>query len=235
LLRSSQADGLVAAIDAVDQMLANVAKAQALAVLEEINKELTIFAYRHGSLKRGQRSIYGRLIAALRDRHPRTVWAATRRRGGFWNFDVYQHLGDGAAFEAKRRCDAAVQGLREIIENKLADPDMASAHAFLGQLLDDVSAWEADFIEAARHHTVSIYHPDLSGAQGLWDECERKYGTGLPDYRGEVATAVETWFQHEEDLAERVERRIQGAWRSAFMQPLRKAAGEVLTEESKAA
>jgi transcriptional regulator with XRE-family HTH domain len=230
--RASQSTGLKTAILAVDQMLANVAKAQTLAVFEAVNHELTIFADLNKALKRTQAPVWGRLINALSARHPRTVWAATRRKGNFWNFSAYQHLGDGAAAEAKRRSAPALDGLRAIINNKLADPELASAHGFLGQLLDDLGAWEADFVEAARHHAISIYKPKLTSAQELWDACEEKYGIGLSDYRGAVAAEVQAWLQDEVDLAEKVERRIQKAWRTAFIQPLRKTAGEIVSEDA---
>ncbi len=230
-LRAAQAAGLGTAIEAVDQMLANVARAQALAVVEEINNELRIFAGRHRALRPSQVAVYSRLINALRDRHPRTVWASTRRKGQFWNFDVYQHLGDGAAAEAKRRAAPVVQGLREIIENKLANAELSSAHGFLGQLLEYQSAWETDFVAAARHHATSIYRPSLSAAEALWDGCEDKYGRGLTDYRSDVARAVETWFRADDDLAESVERHIQRAWQTAFVEPLLVAAGGTTHEE----
>lgn len=232
--REAQAAALRTAVLAVDQMLANVAKAQALAVLDSVNKELSIFADLNRSLKRDDKPVYGRLVDALRQRHPRTVWAATRRNGTFWNFNVYQHLGDGAAARAKFRSAPALDGLRAIINNKLADEESATAHGFLGQLLDDLGAWEADFVEAARHHAISVFRPYLSKADELWDGCEEKYGIGLSDYRGDVAQAVQDWFYDNGNLADKVERRIQRAWRTSILKPLRESAGEVIAEEDAA-
>src|SRR5262245_8188058 len=96
-LRAVQANNARQTIIAIDQMLQNVQLAQALATQAAINNELTIFAERHRELKESRKALHGRLLDAVRNRHPRTIWAATRRSGSFWNFDVYQHLGDGAA------------------------------------------------------------------------------------------------------------------------------------------
>lgn len=48
---------------------------------------------------------------------------------------------DGSA-PLDKRSTPALEGLREIIKNKLADRKFESAHGFLEQLLDDASAWE---------------------------------------------------------------------------------------------
>lgn len=224
-MREAQAHSARQTISAIDQMLRNVEQAQALAALTTINAELKIFAERHEKLKDSRRAMHGRLIEAVRNSHPRTVWAATRRAGSFWNFDVYQHLGDGAAADAKRRANQPIAGLREIIANKLADPTFAAANGFLGQILDDVDRWEADFVRAARHHAVAVFKPQLVVASDLWGNCENKYGQGLA-YKEEVATALSDWFDEHEDLQIEIDRRIQGAWNSSVSNPLRTAAGE---------
>ncbi len=223
-LRGAQAGAARQTIDAVDQMLRNVEKAQALAALAAIGNELTIFADRHARLREARRPVHNRLLEAIRTRHPRTVWATTRRAGTFWNFDAYQHLGDGASAEAKRRAGQVIAGLREIIANKLADPEMESAHGFLGQLLDDIDRWESDFVRAARHHAVSVFKPVLADAADLWGRCEGMYGVRAP-YRVAVADEIGAWFEAREELQDEIDRRVQRGWRTSVLEPLRTAAG----------
>jgi hypothetical protein len=171
-LRATQRANAQSTITAIEQMFDNVKKAQALATLDQINDDLRIFADTHSRLKPSSRSIQTRLLNSVRTTHPRTVWASTRRGGEFWNFDVFQHLGDGAAAEAKRRSSSPIDGLRELIQNRLSNKKFETAHAFLGQILDDVSGWEADFVNAARHHAVAVFKPHLSAAQQLWADTE---------------------------------------------------------------
>jgi transcriptional regulator with XRE-family HTH domain len=223
-LRVAQIGHAKATISAIDQMLDNVEKAQALATLEAVNEELRIFSQRHANLTANLRPVQNRLLNAVRALHARTVWASTRRGGEFWNFDVYQHLGDGAAAEAKRVCGPVVNGLREIIKNKLVDSRFETAHGFLGQLLDDVRAWESDFVTAARHHALAVYKPRLSTARALWTKTEDKYGQGL-NYREEVAVDLEAWFEENEELQEELQRFIRRAWRTSVLKPLRNASG----------
>jgi transcriptional regulator with XRE-family HTH domain len=232
-LRTAQSAHARATISAVDQMLNNVEKAQALATLNTINEDLRIFAQTNARLKPSPRPVQSRLLNAVRSLHPRTVWAATRRGGEFWNFDVYQHLGDGAAAEAKRRCASPIDGLRELIKNRLANRKYEAAHAFLGQLLDDVSAWESDFVKAARHHAVASFKPKLSVARELWSLTEGKYGKGL-NYREEVAAVLEQWFDENDELQEALEQQIRRAWRASVLQPLQDATGNATALEDAA-
>ena len=225
-LRAARCNSARATIRTVDEMLRNVKEAEALATLDGINNELRIFANRHKSMKRDAKPTCQRLLRAIRILHPRSVWAATRRAGSFWNFDVYQYLGDGASADAKRRCGPAIDGLREIIRNRLADESFASAHSFLDQLLEDVDAWETDFVKAARHHAVTIYKPALSSAEDVWDDCEDLYGRGIPGYRDAVASKLDSWFDDHTELQDEVERRVRRAWRTSVLKPLRAAAGD---------
>jgi hypothetical protein len=223
-LRATQRANAASTITAIEQMLDNVKKAQSLATLNAINEDLKIFGVSHSRLNPSTRPIQTRLLNSVRSAHPRTVWASTRRGGEFWNFDVFQHLGDGAAAEAKRRCSAPVNGLRELIANRLANEKFETAHAFLGQILDDVSGWEADFVNAARHHAVAVFKPHLSSAHRLWSNTEGKYGRGL-NFRDEVASALEEWFEEHDGLQEAYEQQIRRAWRASVLQRLRDAAG----------
>ena len=223
-VRKVQADNIVATAQAVDEMLANVERSQALATLQQINRELLIFAERHQKLARSRAPAHARLLDAISNRHARTVWAATRRAGSFWNFDVYESLGDGAAAEAMRRSTPAISGLREILENWIANPEFASARGFLSQVLESLSTWEADFVKAARHHAIAVYKPELSAADDLWQECDNTYGQGW-NFRDIVVKKLSEWFDGHESLQDELERRTRRSWSNSFLKPLSNAAG----------
>lgn len=229
--RTTQCANARATIHAVDQMLENVEVAEALATLENANKDLQIFADRHNSLTKNPLPAHNRLLNAIRTRHPSTVWAATRRAGSFWNFDVYQHLGDGASADAKRRCRPALDGLREIIKNKLEDPTHQSVHSFLDQILDDIATWESEFVRAARHYAVTIYKPMLSSSKKIWADCEDKYGRGIDGYREEIASLLESWFEDHSELQDKLDGFVNRAWKVTVIKPLRAAAGSTYPQK----
>ena len=224
-LREAQCSHARTTIRAIDQMLKNVEEAEVLATLESVNNELQIFANSHESLKKRFEPVHLWLLRALRHQHPRTVWAATRRAGSFWNFNVYQHLGDGASADAKRRCDQGIVGLRKIVENKLNNPDFESAHSFLKEILDDVDAWESDFLKAARHHAVTIYRPALSSDKKLWNDCEAMYGSGITGYKVEVASKLKSWFNEQSEFQDKIDRLVERAWKKTVIEPLQIAVG----------
>lgn len=223
-VRQAQGANVLATVAAVEQMLANVKRAQALAALKQINDELLIFVGRHQKLAKSKSPAHSRLLDAIANRHARTVWAAARRGGSFWNFDVYESLGDGAAAEAMRRGSPAIAGLREIIENWIANPEFSSAGGFLSQLLESLSTWEADFVKAARHHAIAVYKPELSEADDLWQECDGVYGQGM-NFRDIVVNKLSDWFDEYDHLQDEVERRTKRAWANSFLKPLSSAAG----------
>jgi hypothetical protein len=132
-----------------------------------------------------------------------------------------------------RRGTQAMSGLREIIENWIENEEFASAKRFLSQIIESLSTWEADFVSAARHHTVAVYKPKLSNADDLWNECDAIYGQGRP-FRDIVIRKLSEWFAEHDDLEAKVERRTRQAWVSSFLNPLSKAAGASLKEDASA-
>lgn len=232
-VRNAQADAARATIAAVDQMLANRQEAQAIAAMQAVGGNLKRFADRHQTLRGARRPAYERLIGAVTTLHPRTVWAATRRAGRFWNFDVFQYLGDGAAAEAKILSSDVTGGLTAIIESDQSNPELASAHGFLMEILANSAQWEADFVNAARHHAAAVYHEPLGRAQNLWDHCEAAYGTSTGGYRDTVAAALRSWFEENAELREELDRRVARAWETSVIAPIRRAVG--LTDDAKTA
>lgn len=225
-VRRNQSEAARATISAIDELLSNREEAQALAAMQKVGANLARFAERHSSLRGARRAAHERLLGAIRTLHARSVWAATRRAGRFWNFDVFQYIGDGAAAEAKVRSTEVLAGLTAVIEADCDDPELASAHSFMKQVLANAASWEADFVDAARHHAIAVYQVPLGRAQELWDECEAPYGTGAGNYRSSVADHLRQWFEENVELRETLDRRVNRAWETSFVEPLRKAGGE---------
>lgn len=224
-VRRGQAEAARSTIAAINEMLSNREEAQALAAIQKVGESLVRFSDRNSSLRGARRPAHERLLTAVRTLHARTVWAATRRAGRFWNFDVFQYIGDGAAAEAKVRSAEVLAGLTAVIEAGCDDPELASAHSFLTQVLADAATWEADFVNAARHHAVAVYQGPLGKANELWDQCEAPYGTGAGSYRDGVADRLRDWFEENVELREELERRVGRAWETSFIDQLRKAGG----------
>lgn len=225
-VREAQAKAAMATIAAVGQMIDNRAEATAQAALLTVSGNLDRFAGRNAVLRGARRHAHERLLDAVRVYHARTIWAATLRAGRFWNFDVFQHLGDGAAAEAKLRSSEVLAGLTAIVESDLDNDDLATTRGFLAQVLANAAQWEADFVNAARHHASAVYLQPLGQARELWDDCESEYGMGLGEYREGVARKLRRWFEEHVELREELERRVLRAWETSFIVPLKRATGQ---------
>lgn len=224
-MRKAQADSAEATIATIDQMIENRAQATAMAALNTVSGNLDRFANRNAQLRGLRRPAYDLLLGVVSQLHARTVWAATRRAGRFWNFSAYQYLGDGAAAEAKFRSSEILAGLTAIIESDLDNEELESVRGFLQQVQADAAQWDADFVNAARHHAIAVYTQPLSLDRELWDDCEKEYGYGLGGYRAGVKDKLRSWFEERTDLREELERRVARAWQTSFIAPLKKAAG----------
>ena len=203
----------------IDQMLANREEAQALAAMERVGTTLERFAECNAALRGARRPAHERLLAAVVNLHARTVWAATRRAGRFWNFDVIQYIGDGAAAEAKVRSSEVVAGLTAVIHDHRDVPELVSAHGLLGQTL--VNA-------APSTPRVTTPSPCILNR---WDEL-RSSGTDVrsPTEQAGGITArgsgrLREWFEENVELREELERRVGRVWETRFIAPLRKSAG----------
>jgi transcriptional regulator with XRE-family HTH domain len=224
-VRGAQADAAKATIAAIDEMIENQEQATALAALNAVSGRLSRYAERNAKLGMLRRPAYDRLLGAVTSLHARTVWAASRRNGRFWNFNVYQYLGDGAAAEAKAASSKVIAGLTAIIESDLDNEEFNSVRGFLQQVQANAAQWDADFVNAARHHAVVIYSTPMRQDKDLWDSCEVNYGLGIGHYRDGVADHLRDWFENRTDLREELQRRIARAWKTSFIAPLKKAAG----------
>jgi transcriptional regulator with XRE-family HTH domain len=224
-MRTLQSENARATIAAVDQMLENSQLSRVLIALRTVNNEIKNFAEKERFLKQDNSRIHSRLMLILSGAHPRTIWASVRRQGSYWNFDFYQHLGDGAAAEAKRQHFQSFERLRDVIRSKIGPTEYHKVQRFLEQLLADVTAWENDFIRAVQHNAIATYKSRLS-KEPIWEDCEKLYGQG--PYRDRVVKRFDEWFAENEDVANELDLKFQLAWQRTFIEPLLRVAGEGL-------
>ncbi len=206
----------------VDGLIANYELEAAAAVRRAVVHRLQIFAEQHQLLTERLQPAHDLLYSALQTAHARTVWATTRRRGSWYNLDVFYYLGAGAASEAKRRSDPAFGALNGLLENMLGDFEFETARGFVGEVQVQAGEWREKFIQATRHAGEETFRPALQDASDLWSKCEIRWGRG-PGYRKDVAEAMRDWFAEpaRDHLHRALEVRVKTAWESEVLQPLR--------------
>ena len=221
-IRSGHAQRIHSVGEAIDRMIENQEVEAAQAAQNEVRKRLRIFCDQHQDLPMRKRALHAELLKALRTLNAQTVWAATRRRGSWYNLDVFFHLGRGGAVDANLRSRPALDGLTVLVSNMLGDADYDSMHEFLNELLENVEEWQHNFREGARSIGEETFRADLVDDANLWAKCEDRYGQGA-GYRDDVAATLEEWFESPERETQHssAERKTRAAWHEHVIEPLK--------------
>ena len=173
-------------------------------------------------------SPFERLIAGVRERHARTVWASVVRQGSWINLDVFHYLGMGVAADAEKRSRAQVTELQAAIGLMLADNDFAPVNEFLKEAMSSVVDWHGDFVQSAGRLGKDAFRPALKEATQLWSMCAAEYGTGL-GFREPVARHLEQWFSDDaqRDVLKLVDDSLAENWSTVFVRNVEKLINSV--------
>jgi transcriptional regulator with XRE-family HTH domain len=217
-LRSDQSTRIAQISEEIDRLIRDHQSALLAQAQHEVFRRLSIFVRQHRSLPARVDGVQSRLDRAIREQHQRSVWATTTRLGTWPALDVYYYLGIGAAIDAKKRADPALDGLQELITNMIGDETLAPAHGFLRELQNNARTWRDDFIEAVTRIGESTFRPALKDATDLWRRCSDRYGRGS-GYRDVVGDYVAQWFEAEAqlELHALLEQHVVRAWEQRFL------------------
>jgi transcriptional regulator with XRE-family HTH domain len=218
-MRSRAASQIELVHEAIEDLFANRGRAAAQAAQAAVAKSLAVYISQQRKAPARQRSVHSRFLDRLGSVHQRTLWASTRRLGSWNNFDVFFHLGESAASEAKRRSSAVFDELRGLIRNKLGDRELAATHKFLRRLEARIDEWEQAYISAARNLGVSLFKPPLKQDTVLWTTCESPYGSGNP-FCDHVVRTLRVWFERHPQLETEFDAKLSEAWTDDFLAQL---------------
>jgi transcriptional regulator with XRE-family HTH domain len=205
--------------EAIEELFANRGRAAAQAAQAAVAKSLAVYISQQRNAPARQRSIHSRFLDRLGSVHQRTLWASTRRLGSWNNFDVFFHLGESAASEAKQRSSGIFDELRGLIRNKLGDRELAATHKFLRRLEARIDEWEQAYISTARNLGVSLFKPPLKQDTALWAACESPYGSGNP-FCDHVVRTLRAWFDRHPQLEADFDAKLGEAWKDDFLTQL---------------
>jgi hypothetical protein len=197
----------------------NRGRAAARAAQATVGKSLAVYISQHQKPPARQRPVHSRFLDRVENVHQRTLWASTRRLGSWDNFDVFFHLGESAASEAKRRSSSAFDELRGLIRNNLGDRELATTHKFLRRLEVSIDEWEQMYISAARNLAVSLFKPPLKQDTILWSTCEGPYGSGNA-FCSHVVRTLRAWFEEHAQIEIEFDARLGEVWGRDFLTQL---------------
>ena len=216
-MRSRAASQIELVHEAIEELFVNRGRAAAQAAQAAVARSLAVYISQHREAPERHRSVHSRFLDYLDFVHQRTLWASTRRLGSWDNFDVFFHLGESAASEAKQRCTAAFDELRGLVRNKLGDLELAPTHKFLRRLDSRIDEWEQDYISAARNLAVSLFKPPLKQDSALWATCESVYGSGSP-FCVHVVRTLRAWFDKHAQIETEFDTKLEEAWHDFLTQ-----------------
>lgn len=221
-LRDRQVQRIQEITVAAEKLITNHKVAAAALVRQDVVRRLRILRGQHTNLSDRLNPAHNLLVNLLQSQHASTIWATTRRQGGWYNFNVYYALGSGAAREAKRRTNAAFSELNGLVQNMLGDPDLKSAHPFLSEVLANATEWKETFLETVHRAAAETFRPALQDDLQFWSKCQERWGAG-PGYKDDIGGSLRKWFEApaREHLHRALEDRTIAAWEDAVLSPLR--------------
>ncbi len=171
---------------------------------------------------------FEKVISAMRNLHPRTVWASVVRQGSWINLDVYHYLGTGVAADAQERSRMLVLELEAALGRMLADDDLAPVHDFLKEAVKSVGYWRSEFLQTASRLGKDAFRPALKEAMPLWNACASEYGRGY-GFRDRVASHFQQWFDNpaQTGVLELVETALVEQWSVCFVAEVEKLVGSL--------
>jgi hypothetical protein len=148
------------------------------------------------------------------------------RRGDWQNFSVLHILGVGVRQDAHLRSIDHFNRINhtiEDIEQKYAE--LADVRALMGSLRDRITSWRQDFLSLALSVGSDAFKVVIADESSLWDEAYRRYGTGVPGYKRDLASMWRDFFETAKPDSARaaVEKRLRDAWTSTIIEQLAEA------------
>ena len=218
-MRGAQAHRIGEAGSAIDELIKRYGEAQTKEAQEEVRRRLRIFIEQHLDLAASAQNAYTSFVSAVRSTHARTVWATTRRKGGWPGLDAYHWLGVGTAENAQNRSQPILSGIDELLGNMLGDEKLEPARDYLNEIRRTLPVWKEEFLKDATASGREIFRAELFLDSTVWNECESYWGGGS-GYRDRVAQRLSDWLDSHGHLQEAVEKRVQAGWKRAFLTPL---------------
>lgn len=213
------AEGVGDLRDNIDNVRATEARAE---IEVEIDRVLKLAV----TLAESTRPAYQNLLDQMAVAHHASIAASIYRRGDWEPFQFAQILGQGVRIDAGRRTSK----LADRIDHKL--DELVDKWGTLATITQDIVGLRTrladgrqEFLSTARVIGRDAYGSLLARHSNIWLESARRYGQGS-GYKRDTADTWRKWFTEQDDVAETaasVTQRLQDAWDTLVLQPLRDA------------
>jgi transcriptional regulator with XRE-family HTH domain/GTPase SAR1 family protein len=210
----------------VENLRKNIDDVRAAQARQDIEQEVERVLNHVAELPASVRPAHQNLIDQMAVGHHSSIAASIARRGEWDAFQFAHILGQGVRIDANQRTGNMI--LR--IEHKLDDleskyEDLDAVVQVLQALRTRLADQRQEFLAIARTIGRDAYGLLLDEQSAIWTETASRYGLGA-GYKRDVAGAWRNWFEVEESAhstAQAINTRLQDAWTSGVIDPLRQA------------
>jgi hypothetical protein len=190
--------------------------------IDEVAKRLRIFLEDRSGEGLGPQAghAYDEVMEQVdRVRYASTLWASMRRDGDYDGFDIYHHLGNGAAKNVRARSKDWFTALKSQVDIMKGEPSLGEASRVLGQVDASIQQWLSALTEAARTAGGEIYREELQKDPGLWADCANQWGRGS-GFKLRVKDRLKAWFEHRADISGQLDEVLKLRFADTVVRPL---------------
>lgn len=201
------------------EIMENQEKHEATLALQEVARQLNNFLRAGGQLGSREKHAYEETLRTVRSvRYASTLWAATRRNGIYSGLNFIHQIGIGSAKDARLRSETWFTKLDGFLNTLQEDENLVHAKHSITQISVVAKSARLKFIEQAQRAAMEIYRPHLTNA-AVWSECESEWGRG-PGFTDRVIRHLQSWFEKEATLKEKLDNRLNVLWEKIVISPL---------------
>ena len=217
-IRATQVSRLEEVCAAINDLVSKRQQEQAQAAFAKLRAGLRQISSNYSQLPVKTVFAHDRMLAALRNSHPKTVWASARRNGDWTMLDSYHYVGVGANMDAANRTDKALNAATAMIDQLAADPECSVIKNHLAVLKNDVATWRLKYLEEVSRRAKEIFRAVLYPDSQPWASGLAYWGQGN-GFRDKVAENVQAWLKDNSRgwMEEAVEGIIVKDWREFFL------------------
>ena len=122
--------------------------------------------------------------------------AYVRRYGDWYNLDYYHHLAYGVRTLAFDQIGSRIEQFRTIVNNLIANDDLAPAKGFLESILGRIDAATDEAYRRVQAAGREAFKQTLAKDFDFWTKCENRWGQG-PGYRSDIRDMTDEEFDQE--------------------------------------
>ena len=218
-LREGQVTRVQEIVSATDDLVSKHQQQQTQVAFAKLRAKLREFSDQYRELSGKTMEAHNHMLYAMRNLHPRTVWACVSRQGEWTNLNAYLWADRVPTLMPRKRSEKAKdRAFDTLINTFLGDAECAAIHNHLVVLKGDVATWGLKFLDEVGRRSQEIFRAAMFPEAVLWNTCKRYWPQG-DSFRVRVSNEIQQWLadKDHEWIPEAVEGIIRKDWQDFYI------------------